>query len=148
MRFATSLLALVASFAAAVKIISTDHWDIGTDIEGSERLNGVSFQEDVLITFGNHQYVTFYSTTPAGYGNHYVNVGRRQVKPEVRAWEYLTLTDYVQKKLDGHNIISMGISGDGKIHLSFDHHVGRWRMRIRNYHEASADTALRRRTSL
>jgi hypothetical protein len=25
--------------------------------------------------------------------------------------------------LDGHNMISMGISGDGKIHLSFDHHV-------------------------
>lgn len=123
MRLATSLLALAASVAYAVRIVSTNHWDIGTDIEGPERLNGVSYQEDVLITFGNHQYVTFYSTTPAGYSNHYVNIGRRRVSPTVGAWEYLTLTDYVQKTMDGHNMISMGISGDGKIHLSFDHHV-------------------------
>ena len=34
----------------------------------------------------------------------------------------MALTDYVQQTLDEHNTISMGISGDGKIHLSFDHH--------------------------
>lgn len=125
MRFATCLLALAATVVSAVRIVSTNSWDIGTDIEGPERLNGVSYQEDVLITFGNYQYVTFYSTTPAGYSNHYVNVGRRQIKPSVGSWQYLTLTDYVQKTMDGHNMISMGISGDGKIHLSFDHHVSR-----------------------
>jgi hypothetical protein len=119
----TSFLALVVTLASAVKVVSTDHWEIGTDIEGSERLNGVSYQEDVLITFGDYQYVTFYSTAPAGYGNHHVNVGRRQVTPSVGEWEYLTLTDYVQTTMDGHNMISMGISGDGRIHLSFDHHV-------------------------
>jgi hypothetical protein len=107
----------------AVELISTEHWDIGTDIEGPQRLNGVSYQEDVLITYGNHQYVTFYETAPAGYLNHYVNVGRRQVSPSVGEWEFLTLEDYVQKTMDGHNMISMGISGDGRIHLSFDHHV-------------------------
>lgn len=122
MRLATCLLALAATVVSAVRIVSTNSWDIGTDIEGPERLNGVSYQEDVLITFGNYQYVTFYSTTPAGYSNHYVNVGRRQIKPSVGSWQYLTLTDYVQKTMDGHNMISMGISGDGKIHLSFDHH--------------------------
>ncbi|CAG9940522.1 unnamed protein product [Clonostachys rosea f. rosea IK726] len=113
---------LLASYGLAVKIVSTNHWDIGTDIQGSERLNGVSYQEDVLITFGEHQYVTFYETAPAGYGNHYVRVGRRRVLPSVGAWEFLTLTDYLQTTLDGHNMISMGISGDGRIHLSFDHH--------------------------
>lgn len=119
------LVALVASSISAVRVTSTQHWDIGTDIEGPERLNGVSFQEDVLITFGDYQYVTFYSTTPAGYNHHYVNVGRRRVTPSVGAWQYLTLTDYVQTTMDGHNTISMGISGDGRIHLSFDHHVSR-----------------------
>lgn len=114
---------LLASYGLAVKIVSTNHWDIGTDIQGSERLNGVSYQEDVLITFGEYQYVTFYETAPAGYGNHYVRVGRRRVLPSVGAWEFLTLTDYLQTTLDGHNMISMGISGDGRIHLSFDHHV-------------------------
>jgi hypothetical protein len=124
LRFGTALVAaLVACTAAAVSVISTQHWDIGTDIQGSERLNGVSYQEDVLISFGDYQYVTFYSTAPAGYGNHYVNVGRRRIAPSVGGWEFLTLTDYVQKTMDGHNMISMGISGDGRIHLSFDHHV-------------------------
>lgn len=118
-----TLATFLWSSATAVEIISSEHWTIGTDIEGSERLNGVSYQEDVLITFGNHQYVTFYDTAPAGYLNHYVNVGRRQISPSVGEWEFLTLTDYVQKTMDGHNMISMGISGDGKIHLSFDHHV-------------------------
>jgi hypothetical protein len=50
-------------------------------------------------------------------------LGRRKIAPSVADWEYLTLEDYTQKTMDGHNMISMGISGDGKIHLSFDHHV-------------------------
>ncbi|KAF4977944.1 hypothetical protein FZEAL_5592 [Fusarium zealandicum] len=104
---------------------STEHWTIGTDIEGSERLNGVSYQEDALITFGDYQYVTFYETTSKGYANHYVKVGRRRVDPDVGDWQYLTLSDYTQTTIDGHNMISMGISGDGKIHLSFDHHARR-----------------------
>lgn len=123
LRIGIQLLAIMVSCVSAVEVISTEHWDIGTDVQGSQRLNGVSFQEDVLVTFGDYQYVTFYSTTPAGYGNHYVNVGRRAVAPEVGEWEFLSLTDYLQTTLDGHNTISMGISGDGKIHLSFDHHV-------------------------
>jgi hypothetical protein len=113
----------LASLAFGIKVINTDHWDIGTDIEGPERLNGVSYQEDVLITYGDYQYVTFYSTTPAGYNNHWVNLGRRQVIPDLGDWEYITFEDYVQRTMDGHNMISMGISGDGRIHLSFDHHV-------------------------
>lgn len=126
MKLEASLLALAASAVAAVQIVSTDYWVIGTDIEGPQRLNGVSYQEDALITFGDHQYVTFYSTTPEGYSHHYVNVGRRQVTPSAGDWEYLTLTDYVQTTMDGHNMISMGISGDGRIHLSFDHHVSNY----------------------
>ncbi|KAG9255639.1 uncharacterized protein F5Z01DRAFT_735580 [Emericellopsis atlantica] len=120
----STLIALLLPLGGvhAVELLSTDYWDIGTDIQGPERLNGVSYQEDVLITHGNHQYVTFYDTAPAGYLHHYVNVGRRQVSPSLGEWEFLTLTDYVQTTMDGHNMISMGISGDGRIHLSFDHH--------------------------
>ncbi|KAM0282048.1 hypothetical protein ACHAQH_003254 [Verticillium albo-atrum] len=116
-------LALAAlPLTSAISVKSTESWDIGTDIQGAERLNGVSYQEDALVTFGNHQYVTFYNTTPAGYNNHHVNIGRRRIAPMVEAWEFLTFTDYVQQTMDGHNMISMGISGDGYIHLSFDHH--------------------------
>ncbi|KFA46157.1 hypothetical protein S40293_03752 [Stachybotrys chartarum IBT 40293] len=117
-----AFMASLAGCVSAVRVTETQSWDIGTDIQGSERLNGVSYQEDVLLTFGDYQYVTFYSTAPAGYNNHYVNVGRRRVNPSVGTWQYLTLTDYTQRTMDGHNMISMGISGDGRIHLSFDHH--------------------------
>ncbi|CAJ0547036.1 Ff.00g016630.m01.CDS01 [Fusarium sp. VM40] len=120
-----SLVLTIASLMSAVSALtikSTKQWTIGTDIQGSERLNGVSYQEDALITYGEHQYVTFYETAPAGYLNHFVRLGRRRVSPNVQDWEYLTFDDYTQKTMDGHNMISMGISGDGKIHLSFDHH--------------------------
>ncbi|KAF3355058.1 UPF0317 protein [Verticillium dahliae VDG1] len=100
-------------FTLAISIKSIDVWDIATDIQGPERLNGVSYQEDVLVTFGDYQYVTFYNTTPAGYNNHHVNLGRRRIEPSVEPWEYLAFTDYVQRTMDGHNMISMGISGDG-----------------------------------
>ncbi|KAM0201025.1 hypothetical protein ACHAQD_011682 [Fusarium lateritium] len=118
----TLTFASLMSAVSALAVKSTKHWTIGTDIQGSQRLNGVSYQEDALITHGEHQYVTFYETAPAGYLNHFVRVGRRRVSPDVQDWEYLTLDDYTQKTMDGHNMISMGISGDGKIHLSFDHH--------------------------
>jgi hypothetical protein len=111
------------SAVSVLTVKSAKHWTIGTDVQGSERLNGVSYQEDALITYGDYQYVTFYETAPAGYLNHFVKLGRRKVSPGVGDWEFLTLDDYTQKTMDGHNMISMGISGDGKIHLSFDHHV-------------------------
>ncbi|KAF5025529.1 hypothetical protein F66182_2434 [Fusarium sp. NRRL 66182] len=110
------------SAVSSITVKSIKHWTVGTDIEGPQRLNGVSYQEDVLITHGDYQYVTFYETAPAGYLNHFVRLGRRKLSPSVQDWEYLTLEDYTQKTMDGHNMISMGISGDGKIHLSFDHH--------------------------
>ncbi|RBR07864.1 uncharacterized protein FIESC28_10482 [Fusarium coffeatum] len=121
MRLYSIITSLMAT-TSALTLKSTKHWTIGTDIQGSERLNGVSYQEDALITYGDYQYVTFYETAPAGYLNHFVRLGRRKIAPSVADWEYLTFEDYTQKTMDGHNMISMGISGDGKIHLSFDHH--------------------------
>ncbi|KAJ4377268.1 hypothetical protein N0V83_000092 [Neocucurbitaria cava] len=91
------------------------------DVEGSVRLNGLAFQQNPLTTFGDYQYVAFYKTA-TGYGKHYVNLGRRRISPTPGDWQYFAFTDYLQTTLDEHNTISMGISGDGKIHLSFDHH--------------------------
>lgn len=122
-------LTLISSLAAAISVTSTNSYNISNDVEGSVRLNGLSFQQHALTTFGNHQYVAFYNTA-TGYGKHYVNLGRRQVSPSVGAWQYFAFTDYLQTTLDEHNTISMGISGDGKIHLSFDHHDVPLRYRV------------------
>ncbi|KAF2024214.1 hypothetical protein EK21DRAFT_104822 [Setomelanomma holmii] len=102
--------ALLLSHAAAMSITSTNYWNITNDVEGSVRLNGLAFQQNTLTTFGDYQYVAFYQTA-TGYGKHYVNLGRRRISPSIGAWQYFAFTDYF-----------MGISGDGKIHLSFDHH--------------------------
>jgi hypothetical protein len=117
------LLSHIICFGSSISVTSTTYWNITNDPEGSVRLNGLAFQQNALMTFGDYQYVAFYSTSPKGYGNHYVNLGRRRVSPSVEEWQYFAFTDYTQKTLDEHNTISMGISGDGKIHLSFDHHV-------------------------
>jgi hypothetical protein len=114
-------LTLFLSIATAISITSTNSWNISNDVEGSVRLNGLAFQQHALTTFGDYQYVAFYATA-SGYGKHHVNLGRRRIAPSVGAWQYFAFTDYVQQTLDEHNTISMGISGDGKIHLSFDHH--------------------------
>ncbi|KAF2002599.1 hypothetical protein P154DRAFT_593595 [Amniculicola lignicola CBS 123094] len=108
-------------YLQGISITSTDNWNISNDVEGSVRLNGLAFQQQPLLTFGSHQYVAFYKTA-SGYGKHYVNLGRRTISPSVGEWQYFAFTDYEQKTLDEHNTISMGISGDGRIHLSFDHH--------------------------
>lgn len=113
--------ALLASLTSAISVTSTNYWNITNDIQGSVRLNGLSFQQNALTTFGNYQYVAFYQTG-TGYGKQWVSLGRRRISPTIGDWQYFAFTDYVQQTLDEHNTISMGISGDGKIHLSFDHH--------------------------
>ncbi|KAH8732069.1 hypothetical protein GQ44DRAFT_722222 [Phaeosphaeriaceae sp. PMI808] len=118
------LLAIVVSLTSivsALSVTSINYWNITNDVEGSVRLNGLAFQQNALTTFGDYQYVAFYQTA-TGFGKHYVNLGRRRVAPSISEWQYFAFTDYVQQTLDEHNTISMGISGDGKIHLSFDHH--------------------------
>jgi hypothetical protein len=112
---------LLATLASTLSISSTNYWNITNDIEGSVRLNGLAFQQTALTTFGDYQYVAFYKIA-TGYGKHYVNLGRRHILPTTSEWQYFAFADYVQQTLDEHNTISMGISGDGKIHLSFDHH--------------------------
>lgn len=124
MRLLSGLLVCLAPFSslvAAISVTSTNSYNISNDVEGSVRLNGLAFQQHALTTYGNYQYVAFYKTA-TGYGKHYVNLGRRQIAPSLGEWQYFAFTDYVQQTLDEHNTISMGISGDGKIHLSFDHH--------------------------
>lgn len=115
------VLSALLSLAHSISISSTKYYNISNDVEGSVHLNGLSFQQSALATFGDYQYVAFYKTA-SGYGKHYVNVGRRRLTPSLGDWQSFAFTDYEQTTLDEHNTISLGISGDGRIHLSFDHH--------------------------
>ena len=71
-----------------------------------------------------------------------VSVARRRL-PD-RPWQVFSLGDYQRTATidrgqggslsqgfgDGHEKVSMGISPDGHIHLSFDHHLSRLRYRV------------------
>lgn len=78
-------------------------------------LNGLSFQQDAILSHKGWQYVTYYNAV------RHVCIARRKLP--AGAWQILELKDYTQTENDSHNTISLGIcSQDGTIHLSFDHH--------------------------
>jgi BNR repeat-containing family member len=78
-------------------------------------LNGESFQQDGIVSYGGYQYAAFWNTS------RHVVLGRR-ILP-TGAWSTLELADYTLSADDAHNTISIGICpGDGTLHLSFDHH--------------------------
>jgi hypothetical protein len=78
-------------------------------------LNGESFQQDGIVSYGGYQYAAFWNTS------RHVVLGRRSLP--TGAWSTLELADYTLSADDAHNTISIGICpGDGTLHLSFDHH--------------------------
>jgi len=84
-------------------------------------LNGESFQQDAIVSFGGYQYAAFWNT------NRSVVLARRTV-PDTDgdlpgAWEKFDFTDHQLSADDAHNTISLGVSpADGVLHVAFDHH--------------------------
>jgi hypothetical protein len=90
-------------------------------------LNGISYQDSPIVTFGGFQYAAWYHYTNSTTERIYL--GRRNL--ETNTWESFDLgkelTNGDAPVWDAHNVISMGISGDGRIHLSYDMHVNNLR---------------------
>lgn len=86
-------------------------------------LNGNAFQQDAVTSLNGWQYAAFYShlSPDALLEPLYVHLARRKIP--ARTWQVLVFEDYPQTADDGHNTVQLGIcSGDGTIHLSYDHH--------------------------
>lgn len=83
-------------------------------------INGVAYQSQPLLTYNGYQYATWYHLG----SNEDVYMARRDLSGTT--WETLdtgaNFTNGDASAWDAHNIISMGVSGDGKLHLSWDHH--------------------------
>jgi hypothetical protein len=78
-------------------------------------VNGQSFQQEALITFGKWQYATYYDSQRR------VCLARRPLASE--AWEVIRFEDHRLRGNDTHNVAVVGVcSLDGTIHLAFDHH--------------------------
>ena len=76
-------------------------------------VNTAVFRGSSLVSDSASQYISYYD--PEGR----VVVGKRALGSE--EWQ-LAATQYTGNVRDGHNVISLGIDGEGYLHLSFDHH--------------------------
>ncbi|MFK7770346.1 MAG: BNR repeat-containing protein [Mariniblastus sp.] len=97
-------------------------------------INGRARQSRPLITFGGYQFATWYHNGDNDEQDIYIS--RRDLSDTSNTWHTFD-TGYDMSngdedgdggasqngKWDSHNVIGMGISGDGRIHLAYDHHV-------------------------
>ena len=112
------MILLVAPAVSVSAIELTKTGDVLVDAEAlmiRGGINGLSFQQDALISHQGYQYVGYYD------GKRRVCLARRKQSEE--SWQVIRFEDYRFTSVDSHNTISVGICPkDGTIHLAFDHH--------------------------
>jgi len=97
--------------------------------------NAVAHQSSPLVTFGDYQYAAWYRL---GAADEDIILGRRSVLSDSSTWEsFDTGLDLIRgdafdndrqfgptqtQPWDNHNAINIGISGDGRLHMAYDHH--------------------------
>ena len=78
-------------------------------------VNGQSFQQEGLVTFGERQYAVYYDSQRR------LCLARR--RHASKTWDVLRFADHRLRGNDTHNVAVVGICPeDGSIHLAFDHH--------------------------
>lgn len=114
-RIALFFLVSAASFpwVAETAVARVTHESVVGEGYSKTSVNTAIFRASSLATWGEIQYVCYYD--PDGY----LTLGRRALGSD--DWE-IRRSDYKGNVKDAHNVISMGIDGDGFIHVAFDHH--------------------------
>lgn len=76
-------------------------------------VNAPIFRQSSIITHGNDQYAAYYDADGQ------MVLAKRRLGSD--RWETL-VTDHRGNVADAHNSISLGVDGDGYLHVSWDHH--------------------------
>lgn len=76
-------------------------------------VNTTVFRNNSLTTHGDTQYIAYYDAEG------YLTLGKRSVGS--KDW-IVQRTQYKGNCQDAHNVISIGVDGQGYLHVSFDHH--------------------------
>lgn len=84
----------------------------------STSVNATIFRKNSVVSQGGYQFAAYYDAEG------YVNIASRKLKEQKF---HVHRTQYRGKISDAHNIISIGIDGDGYLHVSFDHHNNKLR---------------------
>ena len=109
---AIALIVVAAALSISAKGLRGKLLPVGEGYS-STSVNTAVFRGSSLATHGDTQYISFYD--PEGY----VTLGKRRLGSD--KWT-INKTQYKGNVKDAHNVISIGIDGDGYIHASFDHH--------------------------
>jgi len=93
--------------------LSTKRFAIGMAYAATQ-VNATVFRVSAVVSGGGYQYATYYA--PDG------SVVVAQRRPPSTHWDIVTLP-FKGNVADAHNDVLLGISGDGILHLSYDHHA-------------------------
>ena len=103
---------VTSTFLASAKGLNGKLIEVG-DGYAATSVNTAVFRGSSLATHGDTQYISYYDPD----GN--LVLGKRKLGSV--NWT-LHKTQYKGNIKDAHNVISIGVDGDGYIHASFDHH--------------------------
>ena len=106
------ILALLATSALSLHALQVREVKVAEGYAATS-VNTAVFRGSSLVSDSLHQYIAYYD--PDG---RVVVVSRSHGSDE---WTLHT-TQYKGNVADAHNVISLGIDGSGRLHLSFDHH--------------------------
>ena len=114
-----TVVAFVLTFSGCVRPgIEKGEESNATLVEVANGYSGTSvntavFRQSSLVSNDSLQYIAYYNAD----GN--MVLGRRRL--DSTQWE-ITATPFTGKINDAHNIISIGLDGDGFLHVAFNHH--------------------------
>jgi hypothetical protein len=91
----------------------------------SRHVNGSPYRVHALLTHGGYQFATWYHAGPGTDANSQENIYISRRRLTGTTWETIDTGEQMVNGdgiWDSHNVISMGISSDGRIHLAYDMH--------------------------
>lgn len=107
-----ALLLFLSTLTSFGNVLYTRLIEIGEGYAATS-VNTAVFRGSSLASHGDIQYVAYYD--PDGF----VTLGKRKLSED--RWT-LKKSQYKGNIKDAHNVISIGVDGDGYLHVSFDHH--------------------------
>lgn len=114
------LLSAAAAPAADAPAPQVTRVPIGMAYAGTA-VNTAIFRVNAVVSAGEYQFVAYYAPDAS------VVVARRKI--EQSTWD-LAIQPFKGNISDAHNVIVLGVSSDGLLHLSYDHHANALHYRV------------------
>ena len=105
-----------------VRIVTVTDNNSTTDDNGFDHyINSTSFKIQSLVTVDKYQFIAYYDQGTSN-ANRNVTIARRDITNASNIWSitHTAFTSYDSN--DAHNVISIGVDGDGFLHMSWGMH--------------------------